>query len=199
MLFRSKRAGIFLFPGIAQFAFFLVLAEIFYPGYDVSTNAISDLGATCKNGACIFVQPSSEIFNSSISLMGLLLICGSYYLWKGYGSKSLTFFVALSGVATIGVGVFNESFGVVHSLFSLLTFVSIGVQGILVFRVVKPPMSYFSAAAGVATLVALVLFVSGTFLGLGLGGMERMIVYPVLLGGIGFGGYLLSASDTDFR
>ena len=194
-----KRAGILIFLGTAQFAFFFALAEIYYPGYDVSTNAISDLGATCKNGACQFVQPSSGIFNSSISLMGLLLVCGSYYLWKGYGSKALAFFVVLSGVATLGVGVFNESFGAIHSLFSLVTFVAIGIQALLVFRVARPPMSYFSMAAGVAALVALALFVSGTYLGLGLGGMERMIVYPVLLGGIAFGGYLLSAGDTEIR
>jgi hypothetical membrane protein len=94
-----EEGGIFLFLGSAQFAFFLALAEIYYPGYSVSTNAISDLGATCKNGACEFVQPSSEMFNSSISLQGLLVVCGSHYLWKGYRSKALAFFLALAGVA----------------------------------------------------------------------------------------------------
>jgi hypothetical protein len=84
-------------------------------------------------------------------------------------------------------------------LFTFVTFVSSGVEAILVFRFAKPPMSYFTAAAGAASLVALVLFVSGEHLGLGFGGMERMVVYPVLLGAIGFGGYLLSASDTGLR
>jgi len=46
-------------------------------------------------------------------------------------------------------------------------------------------------------LLALVLFASGTFLGLGKGGMERMIAYPALLWAIGFGGHLISySSDT---
>jgi hypothetical membrane protein len=197
---RSNRmAGTFIFIGTVQFAFFFALAEIFYPGYSVSANTISDLGATCRQGDCLFIQPSSEIFDSTISLLGLLLIGGSYFLWKGYESRALAFFVALSGVSAFGIGVFNESFGAVHGLFSLATFVSIGVQAILVFRVVKPPMSYFSLVAGVVTLVALVLYVTGTYLGLGQGGMERMIVYPVLLAGIAFGGYLLSASETDLR
>ena len=43
-----KRAGTILFVGVAQFAFFFALAEIYYPGYDVSVQTISDLGATCE-------------------------------------------------------------------------------------------------------------------------------------------------------
>ena len=36
-----------------------------------------------------------------------------------------------------------------------------------------------------------------TFLGLGKGGMERMIAYPALLWAVGFGGYLIGYSgDT---
>jgi hypothetical protein len=38
------------------------------------------------------------------------------------------------------------------------------------------------------------LYISKNFLGLGNGGMERMIVYPVLTWGISFGGYLLGMS-----
>ncbi len=194
-----KRAGTLLFLGIVQFAFFLQLSEVYYPGYDVSSDVISDLGATCRSGACTFVHPSSEIFNASVSLLGLLLLGASYLLWKGYGSNALAPFVALSGVGTIGVGVFNESFGWIHVFFSAITFLSTGIQAILVFRVVKAPMSYFSMAAGVATLGAAALYGTKTYLGLGQGGMERMVVYPVLLAGIGFAGYLLSSGDTDIR
>ncbi|MCX9076244.1 MAG: hypothetical protein OIN88_16610 [Candidatus Methanoperedens sp.] len=43
------------------------------------------------------------------------------------------------------------------------------------------------------TLAALVLYGSDIYLGLGPGGMERMIAYPVLLWGTGFGGYLMSS------
>ena len=192
-----KRAGALLFFGTVQFAFCFVLAEIYYPGYDVSANYISDLGATCRSGTCNFFQPSSAIFSSSIVLLAVSLFLGSYFLWKGYGSKALSFFLLLSGTGAVGVGVLNESYGSVHGYFSALTFVSIGAQAILVSRVAKPPMSYFSAAAGVITLAATVLFLSGEYFGLAAGGMERMIVYPVLLGGIGFAGYLMGFSITD--
>jgi hypothetical membrane protein len=194
-----KRAGALLFLGTVQFLFCFILAEIYYPGYDVSSNYVSDLGATCRGGVCKFVQPSSSIFNASVVLLGVLLLLGSYYIRKGSGSKALPFFLLLSGVGAVGVGVFNESYGSTHALFSALTFVAGGIQAILVFRVARPPMSYFAAAAGVITLAATLLFLSGVYLGLAAGGMERMIVYPALFGTIAFAGYLLGVSSTDLR
>jgi len=60
-------------------------------------------------------------------------------------------------------------------------------------------MSYFSVVAGAIKLTATLLFLSGAYFGLDVGGMERMIVYPVLLAGIAFSGYLIGASNTDQR
>jgi hypothetical membrane protein len=192
-----KRAGTCIFVGTAQFAFFFVLAEIYYPGYDVSTNVISDLGATCRNGVCKFVQPSSDMFNVSIVLLGVTLLFGAYYLLSGSGSRALPLFEALAGVGAMGVGIFNESFGSAHAFFSALTFVAAGIEGLLVFKVAKAPFSFFSALAGLVTLVATVLYGADAYLGLGEGGMERMVVYPVLIGGVAFGGYLMALGDAE--
>ena len=191
-----KRAGIFLFLGTGQFAFFFVLSEIYYPGYDVSSQVISDLGATCTSGVCKFVQPSSDVFNASIVLLGVMLLFTAYFVSKGSGSKALPLFQALAGVGTMGVGIFNESYGVVHVFFSAFTFVSAGVEALLVFKVARPPYSYFSTLTGIVTLVATVLYATDTYLGLGRGGMERMVVYPVLIGGIALGGYLIGLGDA---
>jgi hypothetical protein len=40
------------------------------------------------------------------------------------------------------------------------------------------------------------LFVSGVYFGLGHGGMEKMIVYPVLLWYVGFGGHLMATKEA---
>jgi hypothetical membrane protein len=194
-----KRAGTTLFVGVGQFAFCFALAEIYYPGYNVSIQTISDLGATCKGGVCEFVQPSSDIFNASIVLLGIMLLVTAYFLQKGSGSKSLALFEGLAGVGSIGVGTFNESYGGAHVFFSAFTFFSIGIQAILVFKVAKSPFSYFSAVTGVITLVAIVLYGTDTYLGLGQGGMERIIVYPVLLGALAFGGYLMALGEVHLR
>src|SRR4029077_5663173 len=116
-------------------------------------------------------------------------------LQKGSGSKSLALFEGLAGGGSVGVGTFNESYGGAHVFFSSFTFFSIGIQAILVFKVAKPPFSYFSAVTGVITLVAIVLYGTDTYRGLGQGGMERIIVYPVLLGALAFGGYLMALGE----
>jgi len=194
-----RRAGTILFVGIGQFAICFALAEIKYPGYDISVQPISDLGATCKSGVCQFVQPSSDIFNTSIVLLGIMLFLTAYCLWKGSGSKALPSFEVLSGIGAMGVGIFNESYGAAHYFFSVFTFLSIGIQALLVFKVAKPPFSYFSIVTGVMTLAAMVFYGTQTYLGLGQGGMERMIVYPVLIGGLAFGGYLMATGDAHLR
>jgi hypothetical protein len=43
----SKVAGALIFVGSAQFIVALTVAEALYPGYSISQNYISDLGATC--------------------------------------------------------------------------------------------------------------------------------------------------------
>lgn len=191
-----KEAGTAIFLGTGQFALFLVLAEVYYPGYDLSSNFVSDLGATCRDSTCRFVQPSSSIFDVSVALLGVALIVAAYYLAKGSGSKSLPVFEALAGLGAVGVGVFNESYSSVHVFFSGLTFVAAGIQAILVYKVAKRPYSLFSAFTGVVALTATALYVTGTYLGLGPGGMERMVVYPVLTSGIAFGGYLMGMGDA---
>jgi len=54
-------------------------------------------------------------------------------------------------------------------------------------------MSVASLLLGALTLSSLMLFVLGNYIGLGAGGMERMIAYPVILWGVGFGGYLMAS------
>jgi len=50
-----------------------------------------------------------------------------------------------------------------------------------------------SLISGLTSLTALALFATNNYLGLGHGGMERLIVYPVLAWGLLIAGYLLSA------
>ena len=81
----ASKAGVAIFVGAIQFSIGLILAEIYYPGYNVSTNYVSDLGATCPtSGTCVINQPTSNIFNISIILLGLLIIVGAYYLQRAF-------------------------------------------------------------------------------------------------------------------
>jgi hypothetical membrane protein len=182
-----KIAGSLLFIGAVLCVLGIIVAEALYTGYSTSENYISDLG----------VGPSSLIFNSSLFLLGVLTVGGAYFIQRAFDFRLFSIFAAITGIGAMGVGLFPEDAGVVHVVFSFITFLFAGLSAIMSYKLQKQPFSYFSVILGVVVLLALVLFASGTFLGLGKGGMERMIAYPALLWAIGFGGHLISySSDT---
>jgi len=186
----GKVAGSLVLVAVAQFVLGVIVSEALYPGYSVADNYVSDLG----------VGPSALIFNSSAFLLGLLLLIGAYFLQRAFHFEMLTLMVVLTAVGAMGVGIFTEDFATIHSVMSLITFVFSGLAAIFSvlcsyvhkFPLVKMPFSALSVILGLMTLGAIGLLLGGVYLGLGKGGMERMIVYPVLMWGAGFGGYLIA-------
>jgi hypothetical membrane protein len=162
----------------------LVVAEALYPNYSVSLNYISDLG----------VGSTALIFNSSVFLLGLLVVAGAYFIREAFKSNFLFITLILTGIGAMMVGLFPETAGVMHTIASLITFLFGGLAAIVSYKVEKPPFSYLSVVLGALGLVGLGLFASGNYLSLGVGGMERMIAHPVLLWAVGFGGHLVSHS-----
>ncbi len=179
-----KVAGALLFFASAQCVLGIIIAEALHPGYSASQNYISDLG----------VGPSALIFNSSVFLLGAIVIVDVYLTQHVLGSRLFSALLVLAGVGAMGVGLFPEDFGIIHGIASLFVFIFGALSAIVSYKVQKSPFSYFSVLLGVLSLVALLLFGSGTYLGLGKGGMERMIAYPALLWCVGFGGYLIGCS-----
>ncbi len=178
-------AGILIFVGAAQFMLSLLVAEAIRPSYSVSTNYISDLG----------VGVSAPIFNGSIIVLGILLVLAAYLLIRGVDSKLFPLFLLLAGVGAAGVGIFPETTGTPHLLFSLIAFLFAGISAIYGYRFTTGSLfSYFCIVLGVLSLIALVLYSTGHYGALHRGGMERMIVYPVILWAMGFGGYLQSGA-----
>jgi hypothetical membrane protein len=175
-------AGLLLFIGGVQCVLGIIIAEALYPDYSTSQNYISDLG----------VGPSALIFNSSVFLLGVLAIGGAYFIQRAFNFRLFSILTAITGIGAMGVGLFPEDAGAIHAIFSLITFLFAGLSAIMSCKFQKPPLSYFSIILGALSLLALVLFGSGIYLGLGKGGMERMIAYPVLLWSIGFGGHVIS-------
>ncbi len=181
----KKIAGLLLFIAGVVGVLGIILAEALYPDYSTSQNYISDLG----------VGPSALIFNSSVFILGLLVVAGSYFIQKAFSTRLFTIPLAITGIGAMGVGIFTEDAGTLHVIFSLITFLFAGITTILAYKLTKPPLSYLSIILGALTILALVLFGSETYLGLGKGGMERMIAYPTLLWSVGFGGHLIGSSD----
>jgi hypothetical membrane protein len=186
-------AGVFLFIGAAQFVLGLLIAEFLYPGYSASANYISDLGATCHDRSCIINQPSAYIFNASIFLFGCIALICSYYLWREFQNRLITSLLSLTSIGLMGIGLFPETAGIIHTIMSFTAFFFGGLSAVASYKLVKPPFAYLSVLMGSISLVALALFGSKNFLGFGPGGMERIIAYPLLLWVIGFGGNLMSS------
>ncbi|TFH38569.1 MAG: DUF998 domain-containing protein, partial [ANME-2 cluster archaeon] len=185
-------SGVFLFIGTVQLVLGMLIAEFLYPGYSASVNYLSDLGATCRT-TCIIYQPSASIFNTSVALLGVLTIVSSYFLWHEFHNRLISLLLGLTGIGMVGVGLFPETAGIVHPIVSFITFFFGGLSAIATYKFMKAPFAYLSVLMGMISFVAFALFISEIFLGLGPGGMERMIAYPLLLWVTGFGGNLMSS------
>ena len=197
----QKLAGALLFVAAAQFLMGMLFAEALYPAYSISGNYISDLGAFCNGvfpaaGVCVIYQPTSTIFNSSVFLLGVLLAISAYVFWRPLRWRTFSLLVLLTGIGAMGVGVFPETSPVAHEITSDVAFIFAGLSAIWAYRLTKAPMAYLSIILGVVNLVAIVLFTANILFGLGVGGMERTIVYPVVLWAVGFGGYLMSSGTA---
>lgn len=180
-------AGVLIFAGSVQCVLGIIIAEALYPGYSTSKNYISDLG----------VGPSALIFNSSVFLLGVTLVAGACFIQRAFNSRLLPIVLTITGIGGMGVGLFPETAGAIHGVFSLIIFLFGGLSAIISYKLLRPPISYASVLLGALSLAALALFGSGTYLGLDSGGMERMIAYPALLWGVGFGGHLIGRTkDT---
>lgn len=167
------------------------LAEFLYPGYSVSDNYISDLG--------VGPMPSSAIFAASVVLFGAIALLAAT-LFRQENKKSLLWvFLALSGIGAIGVGVFNINYPLIHRPSALLAFLFGNLAAVYSYKMVRPPLSHMFAVLGLVGLSALALFGTETYLGLGVGGMERMILYPTMFWAIAFGAYLLAEEGMSNR
>lgn len=102
-------------------------------------------------------------------------------------------FMAIAGIGTLLVGLFPENTILnFHLLGALLAFL-LGNLGIVVLGFtldIPRTLRLFTLATGYIALIALLLFLTHTYLGIGIGGMERVTAYPQTLWLIVFGIYM---------
>jgi hypothetical membrane protein len=173
------------------------------PVYSLTNNYISDFGAV---HCAVFHQgyvcsPWHDVFNVSIVLLGIFLILGVLLIPTAFPRRSSSrlglALLALAGIGAIGVGLSPEDVNLtVHMVSALLAFaggaLALIVLGFAMFRDTRwDGFRVYSMLSGLVSLVALVLFVAKTYGPLGVGGMERLIVAPILLWSIVVGIHLL--------
>jgi len=187
-------SGSFFVLGGIQWFLGLLAAESWYDGYSNRIDYVSDLGT----------GPTALIYNSSVFLMGSLIVIGSFFLYQARGRKILPALLTLSGIGAMGVGLFPANLQPMHSIFTLLAILFGALSLIASYTHQKKPMSIIAVVLGAMSLVLSFVFFpylglpvgsTETFLGMAKGSMERWAIYPILAWIIAFGSYLIGTSD----
>ncbi len=193
----GKIAGLLFSIGVVQVILFQVVCETVYSGYNVGKQAISDLGNWGLAGSF------AAVFNISAVLFGLFIVTGAYFVWQGLRNRLFVSLLALAGVCNIGVGTIAEDISPsTHGLIYLIMSVSWAVAAILSYKLEKSPFSIVSIGLGSVSLVMFIFSLLGKYVssslifGFGLGGIERLTIYPLWLWTLGFGAYIMGASST---
>ncbi len=194
-------AGSLLIVAGAVILMGIITAEALYPAaYATGANEISDLGGT-RPPAGIVLQPSAAIFDASMILVGLLLAASAVFVHRAYGFRSVSVPIGVLGLAALGVGIFPGNTGAPHAICAMVTFIAGGIAALTSARVAGGPFRLLVLLLGTITLGVLLTYL---FLGdahpmasLGVGGIERWIVYPVVIWTIAFGGHLAGRASAD--
>ncbi len=187
-----RSPGLWLFLGSLEMLFLVHLAEFLYPGYSVSQDFISELGVGPMAPRMVFVV--------ALVLFGLMTLWASYLLRQRDEKSKLWLLLAISAVGAIGVGVFGmDNFRALHGLFALLAFLFGNLAAIYSRKAVRPPLSYLFVVLGLMGLTALVLLIGSTYIGLGQGGVERIVFYAEMFWVLTFGTYLMAEENAPGR
>jgi hypothetical membrane protein len=189
--------GLVLTSGISLLG--IITAEAYHPDY-ATTQEISDLGSTAPPNPVSY-EPTATIFNGTMLASGALVLVAAYVLYRVGRPRVLWLPLGIFGFGVFGVGVFPGDVAPWHGLFALLTFTSGGIAAVLAARATPRPFSSLSVLLGgfslASLLYALALGGSGPLAGLEFGGIERWVVYPLLVWVAGLGGFLLGENSTD--
>ena len=193
---RRVLPGIVLFVLAAQFMTAIMLAASVAPDHDPIDGAISDLGV---------IPRSAVLFNVSLVVTGLLNLVAGYLLYRSHRRRWVMTVFTLAAIGAAGAGMVPLDVSGAHGLFALLGFVCFNLEALAMGVLVKGPMrliSYLAAGVGLLFIAIMVVGDAGdpsVFGAIGHGGAERMIVYPVMLWMMAFGGYLMADTGEATR
>lgn len=184
---------------IQYFLVQLIVARVWAHPYSIARNTISDLGNTVCGpySGHLVCSPQHNLMNASFILLGITMALGSMLIRQEFKKTSLSFvgfsFLALGGIGAILVGFFPENtISSLHVLGAGMTFL-LGNLALLIlsFGLRLPKLlRFYTFLSSCVALLALSLFYTHHYLGLGIGGMERITAYPQTVWLIVFGIYI---------
>jgi hypothetical membrane protein len=191
-----EKAGTLLLAGcIIQF-FGMQIAEYVYPGYSVSHNYISDLGAHNLT--------SAFLFNITLFIFGAAVIISLYWMKKDGMDKVFCYLLMFAGLGAIIVSIFNEkTISAIHYTGAFMAFCLTAFAAMRSYSTIFKGkiQGKFSLVLGIVGFVAAICQITtrnvDDFLGLGVGGMERMLYYPAVIFAIMLGVFLINSGEKE--
>jgi hypothetical membrane protein len=188
------RGGLLLIVAVVQFLAAMIILQVGYPGYSILHNYISDLGNT-------HLSPWWPLFSATNIVFGALVIAAVIEmrasLRPGPARTVGLALLALAAIGVISVGFNPEDVRArIHVLSAGIAFIG-GNIALIVLAIAMHGRDrwngfrVFSAALGVVGLVALGLLETGHVGALGVGGMERLAAFPLVVWGLVVGIHLV--------
>jgi hypothetical membrane protein len=196
---RIKLGGLLWILAAFQFAVSqVVVAFAWSTPYSWRDNYISDLGNTAcgefavPHAAAMYVcSPLAGVMNASFIASGILIIAGASLLYASWPRRKMTAIAmalwVLAGLGKIGVGLVPENTNVAIHLLAAFNIPVESVAVLLTSLALLPTnpglgrLGLVMASIGLtgtALGIAAEVLGPGLYLGLGVGGMERVAEYP---------------------
>ena len=164
--------------------------------FSLTQNFISDLGnTTCgsypPDSAMYVCSPWHAWMNASFILLGLIILVGAALVPTAFpparSRAAGLMLLALAGAGIIAVGLFPEDVNITYHRLGAAAHFILGNLGMVALGIAlwtarrRPVLAVYTTVSGVVGLLATALFVSEHYLGMGIGGMERLAAYPLPL------------------
>ncbi len=209
-LSRVRLGAVLLIVGSVQFFIAMAVEQALRPGYydvGIGSNTISDLGVNIHGWGYDW------IFNSSVMILGFLAIAGIVALYPVLPKNGRTYpaawVVCIGCLGAICIGIFTESTtamgGLAHDYFSVFTFgfanIGLTMMGIAMWGdKVWGRHALLTLGLGILSVVALAFYIQneltkGIYFGLGEGGLDRVVAFPVILWAI-FAGIVVLRNEA---
>ena len=175
-----KTASALLLFGVIQWMIVVILSEGTQPNYVSSIHYVSTLG-TGKNAL---------FYNASTVIMGLSVFLSSLLIRRFNSSRVFFVLFLITGLATIGVGVFPEDSRPMHGIVTPIALIFGAFAAVFSYKFHEKPASYFTVTLGLVSLISGLAFIPylglsvesrAMFLGLYKGTLERIVIYTNLL------------------
>jgi hypothetical membrane protein len=175
-----KTASALLLFGIIQWMIVVILSEGTQPNYVSSIHYVSTLGT----------GKTALFYNASTVIMGLSVFLSSLLIRRFSSSRVFFVLFLITGLATMGVGVFPEDSRPMHGIVTPIALIFGALAAVFSYRIHEKPASYFTVALGLVSLITGLAFIPylglsvesrAMFMGLYKGTLERIVIYTNLL------------------